>query len=133
MPTPWTNIKWRKHARGDQVAKLPAGGRAHIIPRAFGGTKTRLRVFDHPLQPYFYKHQFYPNVREAKRVLRAKLLGNNPAHRIHRHKWVPQSDGRLVCSCGFYLGPPDDPVVVQLRRELGMDDGPPAHLPKGPR
>jgi hypothetical protein len=66
-------LVWNKHACGGWVALLPDGGSAHIIPRAFGGTHARLRVFKSVLQPYFFNHQFYPTVAKAKAALMEKL------------------------------------------------------------
>ena len=45
----------------------------HIIPRAFGSTKARMRISNHVLQPWNFQHQFYENVGAAKRALTMKL------------------------------------------------------------
>jgi hypothetical protein len=78
-------LNWLKNACGGESALIPAelGGRstpAHrqsfvqLTPRAFGSTKTRVRLSNHALERYFFFHQFYASTREAKSVLMLKLI-----------------------------------------------------------
>lgn len=74
---------WQKHRAGGIVAIIPvelggqvqraSGSSVHIVPHAFGSTKARVRLRNHALEQYFFHHQFYANVTEAKRAVTSKL------------------------------------------------------------
>lgn len=82
-------LHWSKHACGGIVAIIPTalgglpmyGSSVHIVPRSFGSTKARVRIRNHALEPYFFHHQFYKNVAEAKRTVTLML---NELAELHR-------------------------------------------------
>jgi hypothetical protein len=76
-----TKLTWQKHLCGGVVAIIPVelGGlpmfesSVHIIPNAFGTGKSRVRLRNHALEPFFFHNQFYPSLTKAKRVVTQKL------------------------------------------------------------
>jgi hypothetical protein len=84
-----TKLTWKKHLCGGFVAIIPVelGGKpmfdssVHIVPNAFATGKSRVRLRNHALEPYFFHNQFYSSTAEAKRVVTAKL---NELAELHR-------------------------------------------------
>jgi len=66
-------LNWRPHSCGGLVCDLPDGGIAHIVPKAFGGDSTRLRVHGNTHSGFFFHHQVYKSVKEAKAALVLRL------------------------------------------------------------